>query len=1052
MSDNNTNTQFENLRTKLKGIKLPPKLVFLFIGITSTIWFLIRVIPKPSRAAYPCMKVAAPFMSSLVIYLLGITGSAFFYKRTLQALKTKKYAIALILTPTLVAFISLSLIQTPGNSKASTLPLAEVEASHPDAPIGEAKGINPGRVAWVYNSEVTNENMTNTSGDYWYEDKNADEEKIQDLLDVGLKSLTGENDASSSWDALFKHYNNSKGNGSTGYTSGEKIFIKVNFTNSCCNGTTHRMDATPQAMTALLKSLIEEAGIPQADITIGDPFRGFKDFHINKCHDLYPNVHYIGPNASAPVEQTVATTDEIVKFSDGNETARIAQAFIDAKYFINMPCLKSHNSGGITIAAKNHQGSILHPNDNENNQSAYYMHYALPDKSEGSGKYRHLVDYMGHEQLGGKTLLILVDAIWGGDNWEGNIFKWQMDPFNDDYPSSLILSQDPVAVEAVCYDILLEEYKDHSSDDAYPYMDGVNDYLWQAASEDYWPSGITYDPEGDGTKIGSLGVYEHWNNATTRKYSRNLGSGNGIELIEKNTRAYEYPASMTAENSELPSNQVNTVYVDSSNNVWIGTDAGLSMMSETGWKHYDTILLNLNVNDIAYERTGYGKELWVATDSGLTVSAYNDLDGVTGATTYTTENSDIVGNVVSTVDVDKDHHRWIGTDSAINIFKGSSWYSNLLFKDVENDLFKFVDYAITDIKQYDTLALISTKGKGVARMSFNDVDGFSGASAYGLPWGSIASDEVNSIAVKDEVQAYATTEGASLHTSEYMKNDWTTINEDSQLVSNKASSTYLDKNNNTWIGTNAGISIVLSDGGMYEYTETEGLLNNMINQITNDIFGNIWIATSGGVQWVKGIQGKQIKMGTPVTISPEDFATEVALTDKIVWSEITGASSYKFEIASDQDFTNITESSDNNSSTSYNFKNLGNSTTYYWRVAAKGSSLESDWSESARFTTEDLIISTDKTNFTNNNIRVYPNPASENIFINISAERAQLVTIKIYSTNGKLIDIPMQNLQVSENENTLNLDLGDRSKYPSGLYILKIEGETFSQVSRLSIQ
>jgi len=46
------------------------------------------------------------------------------------------------------------------------------------------------------------------------------------------------------------------------------------------------------------------------------------------------------------------------------------------------------------------------------------------------------------------------------------------------------------------------------------------------------PSHAKYDPEGDGTVLASLGVHEHWNNATNRKYSRNLGTGKGIELIQ----------------------------------------------------------------------------------------------------------------------------------------------------------------------------------------------------------------------------------------------------------------------------------------------------------------------------------------------------------------------------------------------------------------------------------------------------------------------------------------------------------------------------------------
>jgi hypothetical protein len=42
-----------------------------------------------------------------------------------------------------------------------------------------------------------------------------------------------------------------------------------------------------------------------------------------------------------------------------------------------------------------------------------------------------------------------------------------------------------------------------------------------------------YDPEKDGTRIASLGVMEHWNNTKEKKYSKNLGKKNGIELIQK---------------------------------------------------------------------------------------------------------------------------------------------------------------------------------------------------------------------------------------------------------------------------------------------------------------------------------------------------------------------------------------------------------------------------------------------------------------------------------------------------------------------------------------
>ena len=64
-------------------------------------------------------------------------------------------------------------------------------------------------------------------------------------------------------------------------------------------------------------------------------------------------------------------------------------------------------------------------------------------------------------------------------------------------------------------------------------MPGVDDYLHEAALANDPPSATFYDPdhEGDVERLASLGVHEHWNNSTDMQYSRNLGTGDGIELI-----------------------------------------------------------------------------------------------------------------------------------------------------------------------------------------------------------------------------------------------------------------------------------------------------------------------------------------------------------------------------------------------------------------------------------------------------------------------------------------------------------------------------------------
>ena len=100
-----------------------------------------------------------------------------------------------------------------------------------------------------------------------------------------------------------------------------------------------------------------------------------------------------------------------------------------------------------------------------------------------------------------------------------------MKPFSGNWPCSLFASQDPVAIDAVALDFISSEWPDA------PDMNYADGYLLEAAKANNPPSGTTYDPENDGIKLNSLGVLEHWNNATDKQYSRNMGKKTGIELV-----------------------------------------------------------------------------------------------------------------------------------------------------------------------------------------------------------------------------------------------------------------------------------------------------------------------------------------------------------------------------------------------------------------------------------------------------------------------------------------------------------------------------------------
>ena len=509
----------------------------MFIGLVSTIWFLIRVIPKPSRAAYPCMRAASPFMSAFIAYLLGLGTTVFTVKKIKQNFAKSRYLSGSVFLLVAILSFSIYLLQDSKESIAKTLTgLDETFPVPSNDPIGEAKGLFPGRVVWVYDPDATNENYNpgSAGNDWWYSHNNVDQDIVKRMLSVSIKQYAGNNDISRAWEAIFKSFNSSHGRGETGYTSGEKIAIKINLTNQCCTSS-ERVDVTPQLINALLYELTVNVGAKESDITLGDPYRDFRDEYVDLVLSEFPDINYVdgkGGKGGKGVIQTTPSTNEVLVFSDKELKSTLPQYYLDASYLINIPCLKTHSAGGITLIAKNHYGSFLEKGKDPKSQSAQAMHYSLPGNVAGQKKYSHLVDLMGHEQTGGKGLLYIIDGIWAGEDWNGWIKKFKSKPFNNDYPNSIFIGQDPVALESVCFDILFEEYVTDDTKESYPitYKNEIADYLLQCASSEYWPDNIIYDPEGDGSALESLGVFEHWNNAADKQYSRNLGIGEGIEL------------------------------------------------------------------------------------------------------------------------------------------------------------------------------------------------------------------------------------------------------------------------------------------------------------------------------------------------------------------------------------------------------------------------------------------------------------------------------------------------------------------------------------------
>ena len=378
----------------------------------------------------------------------------------------------------------------------------------PNEPIGKGKGINPGRVAWVHNPGVAK--WDGKSG-LWVEDRWNDQGKADDMISEAVMVLTGEETGSKGWDALFRDFNKKHGKGETGYKKGEKIAVKLNMNNAITHQDTIELNSSPFVTLALVRSLVNEGQVDEEDIVVCEPSRAITDSIYNKIHREFPKVRFIDNIGGDGREKCEYYPEEIVYSKDNGRMARgLAKCIVDADYLINSALLKTHSGPGVTLTSKNWYGAtdinLLWRQNAHDNISQ--------DKRNGNRGYKTFVDFMGHKDLGQKTLLFVIDGTYGSRDVNGAPNpKWRKEPFDGEWACSLIVSQDEVACDAVAMDIIMGEWPEFGS------LNYCDEYLIEAASIPETPSGTIYQCKGEALSE-PLGLFEHWNNPKEREYKK----------------------------------------------------------------------------------------------------------------------------------------------------------------------------------------------------------------------------------------------------------------------------------------------------------------------------------------------------------------------------------------------------------------------------------------------------------------------------------------------------------------------------------------------------
>jgi len=290
---------------------------------------------------------------------------------------------------------------------------------------------------------------------------------VDAMVDRGVMGLTGTSSVTQAWQALIPDY-----------APGEAIAIKVNFNNAyyICGDVDLDIDALIHPVNAIVRGL-KLMGVAEADIWVYDATRPIPDVFVTGC--LYGGVQYFDSRCRTEATFDNDDPDAVVHFSPpGGIPAppdkKITDVVVNATYLINIPIIKKHGGAGITLAFKNHLGTIHRPSD---------LHGSIVTESG----YSSMVDLYLNPHVRYKTKLVVGDGLFG--NRRDNCSKpepWTT--FGGGAPNSLFFAVDPVAVDCVMCDLLEEEAG----------IRGDSDWYLQAAEEAGLGTYERGDPWGSG--------------------------------------------------------------------------------------------------------------------------------------------------------------------------------------------------------------------------------------------------------------------------------------------------------------------------------------------------------------------------------------------------------------------------------------------------------------------------------------------------------------------------------------------------------------------------
>ncbi len=287
----------------------------------------------------------------------------------------------------------------------------------------------------------------------------------------------------------------------------------------------------------------------------------------------------------------------------------------------------------------------------------------------------------------------------------------------------------------------------------------------------------------------------------------------------------------------LVGNSVSSVFVDAENNLWFGTNRGISKFDGTTWTTYNMDnspgLVDNSITAIFVDKDGV---LWAGTDFGVST-----LDGNTWKT-YTVDDG-LADNRVTGINQGAEGIIWISNKDGVTLKEPNAWASLIDADGIPFGGVTSVSFDSKNSKYFSTPLSGAIKFDGVDLIDIIEADG-------------LLSDKVRAITIDaDDNKWIATSDGISVFDDRdnFLTNHKFVFTLPPPDSINPVEDIQIDSKGRVWAGiyvdylvTEGGVSMY--DGNTWvDYDVSDGLVGPVVRELAIDSNDDVWVATSTGV-------------------------------------------------------------------------------------------------------------------------------------------------------------------------------------------------------------